>query len=293
MPKILLATSLAESKAYCLPFLERAISRLNNVSEVLVTFDNNASFLGDIELPENWVKCELPLPKTLGRTSRIAAIRESQRKYALASDFDYLYWHDADMIPPPDILERLLSHDRGIASGIYTVRTYREPLASVMVKSPVAHGCEYLQNTGLLGRESKGEVIGIGMGCMLVRRDVLATSFRSPKWYVDGQSGEDYQFCIDAFARGHSRPLVDLSRTVWHVDEALVANRPNIGEPSACITYLGLMQEISNQWGIWRRGVPVWGQSIPREALHPDDFLYTESRKVVVESVSAEEALCL
>lgn len=223
--RIMVATSIGPGKEYALPILRFALPRLmEDAHRLLVTHDGEPgdSFGGEVQrLP--------PADPAWSLFGRCARMREAQRRYFLDSDCDYLYWHDCDMVTPERMIRTLYAQDAMVASGIYNVRGVEGLILPILGFRPAADGtvpehygefCEMESSDGII------EPYAVGMGCMMVRRDVLARiPFRCPEWY-EGGMGEDVRWCLDS----NIRPKVNLRLTCAHFDADGTVTRPSIEE---------------------------------------------------------------
>jgi GT2 family glycosyltransferase len=85
---------------------------------------------------------------------------------ALAVYYDYLFAVDGDMAFPPDTLERLLSHNKPIVSGLYIQRKPGEHILEIYRNGKNVPLAE-IEHSPLV------EVDGCGFGCVLVKSEVL------------------------------------------------------------------------------------------------------------------------
>lgn len=197
-------------------------------------------------------------PDDMEIVPRIAKVREEIRKAFLKSDCTHLYFHDADMIPPYDIVERLLTHDRDIASGLYVMRKFTEPIVPVMGLGLRVTECSDIREQGLFTNDNVQEVISVGMGCMLIRREVLEkVCFRATSYYTHNKTSEDYQFCVDAFEAGFKKPVLDLSLPCWHVDSDGLANLPIVSNVQYTAIYKGCNGQVRNRYGVFIYDTPT------------------------------------
>ena len=112
----------------------------------------------------------------------------------------HIWFLDDDMMPLEGTLEKLLSHDLPVVSGLYYGRDLRpimyelEPFRIMERNEVQEHGLQ--------------QVDGVGFGCILIRADVLqamtinygAHLFQTPVRYDEekdrtGEVGEDVYFC--------------------------------------------------------------------------------------------------
>lgn len=122
-------------------------------------------------------------------------------KVFLDGDWDYLWFIDADTVPPPGTLNRLLAHDVDIVAGIVLSWIDGGPVPIAFRYSTDHGGYRPLYGEGL----QRADVVT--MACTLIKRKVLETlpvgSFRwgdDPGGY-DG-SGEEWTFCQAAAGAG-------------------------------------------------------------------------------------------
>ena len=108
---------------------------------------------------------------------RIVSSRNLLRKYALDNGYDYFLSLEQDVIPPLDIIERMLSHKKEVISGIYFNRNQWQHLYPLAYKQSQNKSNNLPDMTPLsqeeLGSNSLIEVISAGLGCLLIHRNIL------------------------------------------------------------------------------------------------------------------------
>ncbi|HLV80735.1 MAG TPA: hypothetical protein VKT32_10650 [Chthonomonadaceae bacterium] len=283
--KTLVATSLAPSKAYSLAFLRDVLGSLQGADTFYVGLDGFAMPDGP-EMPAQAVLDPLPpLPPGSGGFYRFARVREAARQYFLKGDWTHLFFLDADIIPPVDIVPRLVSLATAtgaeIATGLYCARGLSEPVIYVVTATgnmPAMEGsggavlAEQLGGRAPLGGYIAGEntpsadqmqIMASGMGCMLISRAALeAVSFREAAYFERPDcNGEDIQFCLDVHEKFGTPAVLDLSLVCWHVHVDGKAYRVKIGEPQVGCFYddagTGYVTR-GQKWPQrkWHKGVP-------------------------------------
>lgn len=117
--------------------------------------------------------------------------REQAAKYFLESDCDYMLFLDSDMVPPADMLIKLIEHDKDIVSALAFRRVPNyEPC---IFKDDMEFYLDYPK--GLI------EVAGVGMACTLIKREVFE---KVPQpWFMPTALGEDLSFCKRATDAGY------------------------------------------------------------------------------------------
>jgi hypothetical protein len=269
-PSVLLATSFGPGKSYAVPLLAGVLPRLfsfnaNHLRGALVTFDG----IDPVPVSDSAALTVQRLSAASAPAcihGRLARMRESQRRFFLSRpSYSHLYWHDSDMVPPEDIVARLLEINAPVASGIYNVRAATGvvlPIAAVRVtpaelaelaainaaNGANAEAAATRKPAKAKGKPAKaapspepedelhpmdaedGRLIrpyAVGMGCLLVRRDALEkVPFRPPDSYTDDGFGEDVAWCHDSIDALGVNPVVDLTLACWHIDGDGTGTRP-------------------------------------------------------------------
>lgn len=295
-PKVLLATSLGPGKDYCTAFMFDVIRSMDGLTDVLLILDGVSRPQG---IPENWHVIERELWQALDGhpasfiMQQITLVREAARQFFVDGDWTHLYWHDCDMIPSPTVIPALIARNLPIVTGLYGVRDMTEPLAPVLMDA-TDPGCHLLTELDLFSTMADlVKVVGYGMGCMLIERDVAElTSFRTPDSLAQHPIGEDYGWCIDAEEGTGAECWVDTTQRVWHVGASGRGSRPVVGELRAETVWTGYPAYIVNSiGGEWVRGVPR--TDIPPEKVPdlPHEFISRIGREIVIERKPYEEIL--
>jgi len=109
---------------------------------------------------------------------------------ALDNDCTHVFFLDDDMVFGPDVLTRLLDHDKDVVSGLYLMRNY--PHYPVLFDEAYENGrCRFMllkNRTGLV------EVVSCGFGAVLIKTEVFKK--QEKPWVTLGEIEKD-SWCDD------------------------------------------------------------------------------------------------
>lgn len=128
-PKILVGIATYEGKEY---ILERFVDRVKNL-----TYDNYDILFVDNSKDDNYFNkiksLEVPVIKSKWNEQSKIRLTNAQnllRQKVLDEGYDYLFNLEQDLIPPVDIIEKLLSHKKEIVGGWYYITNVPRPCLS-------------------------------------------------------------------------------------------------------------------------------------------------------------------
>ena len=144
------------------------------------------------------------------------------RDYVLKGDWEAMLTVEYDMVVPSNAVHRLLDCDADIAYGLYVFRARTR--WSAYLELGAGHG-KSISEDEELAKEMWGkqmEVAGVGMGCTLIKRNVLeAMQFRGFQgaacdWYLaqDAQENGFKQVCDLGLVCGHIS-MNPSPRVIW------------------------------------------------------------------------------
>ncbi len=221
MKKILVGCPTSDYHEYALHEYAEAVRSLTYPNHDILLVDNSRenSYFEKLK--------SLNLPAVKGpwhdeARERIVASRNIIRQRVLDEDYDYFLSLEQDVIPPNDIIERLLSHKKRVITGIYFnyINAKEGIELAPVVWSKVNMEKEerfFLRpdqlNKGLL------KIAVSGLGCILIHRSVLEKiKFRYDKKYP---SFDDIFFGLDC-KDNNFRVYADTNIICKH----LIKNRP-------------------------------------------------------------------
>ncbi len=228
LPKVLVGCPTSNHKEYCLDKYVKGLKSLTYKNFDILIVDNSE----DESYYEKIKSYDLPVKK-LDKNYELARFRLSEsrnmiRKEVLEGDYDYFFSLEQDVVPPVDVIERLLSYKKLIISGVYYNKikdTYPPGLKPLLWRTATKEELDFILSTddpmydsikkqieieGVregskirarftveeLEKPKLVEIYMAGLGCVLIQRDVLKKiKFKSS---MDRQSFDDVQFYEDA-----------------------------------------------------------------------------------------------
>ena len=110
---------------------------------------------------------------------------------------------DSDVMAPPFIVESLMAHDKPVVSGVYHKKEnymVKTPDGNeIPISRPVVYDWveekdgKYWFNNRQMDGKGLEKVAGVGMGCVLMRKDVAVALGERP--YSMAHAGEDLGLC--------------------------------------------------------------------------------------------------
>lgn len=200
-PKILVGCPASEHKSYALERYFRGIKSLSYDNFDILIVDNSQGN----EYFEKIKSLGLPVlkgPYSDRARQRIIDSRNILRQRVLDEGYDYFFSLEQDVVPPPDVIQRLLRHDKKIITGIYFRYEIDDGVKSLVPVLWKKFGKEKLKS--IFEKEvlepKLMEVGACGLGCILIHKDVLEkVRFKFDKNY---ESFDDMWFCRESLEKG-------------------------------------------------------------------------------------------
>ena len=229
-PKILIGTPTCYLYEYCLREFAVSVKQLTYPDYDILLADNSP----DDEYLKKLKQHGLPATKSpflKSARARIVAARNVLRQYAIENNYDYFLSLEQDVLPPKDLIEKLLSHKQKIVSGLYynLNNQYEFPqLKPGTIQLPLAYKLFSKQEESkpakeqLLRRLTKEEVGEkkrlllrmSGLGCLLIHKEALKKIEFG--YYPDSLASDDR--CFSDKALEHKFPIVlDTSAICKHL----------------------------------------------------------------------------
>ena len=282
MKNVKVGVIICEAKNYFRPYLLPVLRSLQGVSGFVFVYDDCDEWEELRSLPDSVVADRHVNPINEASDGakmppwRISHYRQIMRSQFLAGAGDYLLNLDCDTIPPADAIPRLIARNAALSSAFSCQRGDREVVSLPSYKDP-SPGRTPPSPDGLLGYEEADDgnywAGHFGMGCLLMRRDVLeATPWRDPDYLYSVDGCEDVQFCADANKNGFGKVYLDLSISCWHADKDGFSNHIIVGAKDFVVQWTGQPFYVYNKFGSFARNSPVW--DLPEEVRNvlPEEF---------------------
>ena len=227
MYKILIGCPTSDYHAYCLKEYIEGIKALTypNLDILLVDNSKEESYIKKIKEYDISV---IKSPYVESARDRIINSRNLLRQKFLEGDYNFFFSLEQDVIPPKDVIERLLAHKKEIVSGVYFAEKnlisesfHKKILLPVLYDFVKENGKDIPDKMRFFGGDeldgSLKEVKTAGLGCLLIHKKVL----KNIKFRYEKDGFDDVFFCQDLRAKGF-KVFADTSVICKH----LIKKRP-------------------------------------------------------------------
>jgi hypothetical protein len=228
-PSILIAAPTYEGKHYCFEEWLLNIKRFTypeNRVKLLLADNSKTNDYALFLAKEFGIHC---VWKDYGKATpfqRLAYSHEICREFAVDNKFDFLLHLETDIFPQPDIIEQLLWCSKPVVSALYAIGggANRLPIDIYIDEGGKFDGNFMPARTtatnelsSFLKGDSLKRVFNAGLGCALIRRDILQLI---PFRYEEGSEGApDTHFAMDLLER--KIPVyVNLDLMAYHEQES-------------------------------------------------------------------------
>lgn len=186
IPKVLIGCPTYESYSYCVKEYLDAVRALTYPKYDLLLVDNSETEVFAEEIRKKGVRV-IHIPWNEDVKKRIEISRNIIREEVLKGEYDYFLSLEQDVIPPKNIIEKLMGRNADVAAGIYyypakvNIRNKRNEIIKTkevmipLVARPHPENQELMLPCSDV--EVEGEKVftirGCGLGCVLIARKVL------------------------------------------------------------------------------------------------------------------------
>ncbi len=205
MRKVLVAAPLCEWYDYC---WEEFSSRLKEL-----TYEDYDLFFVENSLGNGFYEKVKAQGFNVVKSEHLHRIRDMVtrdhniiREKVLNEEYDYLLILDQDVIPPKDVIEKLMAHNKDVVSALYFGHHDINGVAKVMPFAWVfSKEIKDWNNTGYLVEDEIWmpklfKIAFAGMGCILIKREVLEkVKFR---YSLEMDAWDDRWLGVDVWENG-------------------------------------------------------------------------------------------
>ncbi len=199
-PKILVGCPTYEGKAYCLGEFVNGLRKLTYKNKDVLLVDNSKTDFYKQKLESLGINVIKDMP-TDSPMQTLVNGRNILRQKVLDGGYDYFFSLEQDVIPPPDVLKKLLLSEKKIISAIYwTIYRFKgvqkvRPLLwkASQQKDKIIFMNTEVRNPGLY------KIRMTGLGALLIHRDILEKiKFR----VAPNKAYDDVSFFSDVTEKG-------------------------------------------------------------------------------------------
>jgi len=174
-PKVLIGTPIYNKKDYCLEKHLEHVRKINYTNYEQVFFDNSKSSKYYYKLKSKGLKV-IRVPR--GSNSRVAVANSmnAMRQYIKEHDYDYVLVLESDLFPDPEIINRLLQHNKEVVGSYYLLGLDEDELK---YRSLVKDYTEHKISSEELKQKTKGLLIKVP--CIFITDVKKDTNFKGTR----------------------------------------------------------------------------------------------------------------
>lgn len=178
-PKVLVAMPTYEGKDYMFKECTSAIMNFTYPNFEFIIIDNSKDVHYYLKLRRRGFKNVHRVPRGENSRQALCNAQNFAREKMLNENFDYLLFVESDLIPPPDTIERLISHNVPVVGVVYLLGTGEIKRPCIFVKEykeeALGMGTRLITPDEFPDYLNKGlqRVHGTGLGTTLIRRDIM------------------------------------------------------------------------------------------------------------------------
>lgn len=202
-PKVLLAAPQHDSKRYCWKEWLDAIKNLTYPNFEIFIADNSITDEFSKEIKQEGINIK-HIKNEKGVMHRLVDSHNACRQYALDNDFDFLFHLETDIIPPKDVIERLMNNGKMICSGCYDIWHGKLRKAMIQLDEDFDRSKRAYRTITFVDEQEPlifnghlRRVYHAGIGCILIHKKILK---QIPFRYIDkGGFSADTWFANDCY----------------------------------------------------------------------------------------------
>ncbi len=202
-PNILVGCPVYDHRMYSLDKYLAGIKALTYPHFDLLLVDNSKEDTFFKNVKERGIPIER-VDYSISARDRIVRSRNVLVKRVLEGNYEYFFSLEFDVIPPPDVIQRLLLHKKKVVSGVYFKPIEYTYEGKVVKKEIVPVAFKALGDSKFVRRmtfedvkdDKLVDVRTVGLGCMLIHRSVFEKGIHF-RYEEDKNVFDDTFFCYD------------------------------------------------------------------------------------------------
>jgi hypothetical protein len=181
-PLVFIGTPTANVKDYCWDLFYERVSNLSYPHYTFMVADNSKSNKYSKELRKEGATVLRIKPKDKTNIAYVCESHNILRDAFLKSKASYFLHLESDIIPPPDIIERLMIHKKSVVGAAYFIKFGDESHLMVSTEEKNYENDTNILHTILLEKNGSDfnimdgkihKVHSVGLGCVLIHRSVM------------------------------------------------------------------------------------------------------------------------
>lgn len=224
-PKVLVAAPIYSGKDYIFDVWYKLITNLTYPNYDWLIVDNSRMGSYATGLRRKGYQKVIHVPR--GGNSRLGIARASEyiRRYAINNGYEYIMFIESDLLPPRDIIQKLMMHGKSVCGAVYEVGL---PNSKDAPRKPLLYE-EYITDTGDKGLKvmepedgykmlntGLRQVPAFGFGSTLIHKSVF--SKYTFKYAENSKLHSDMVFYWELFNDG-VKPYVDTDLLIPHFNQ--------------------------------------------------------------------------
>lgn len=203
LPKVLICAPQHDSKNYAWDIWWERVKNLTYPSNRYEIFlaDNSISKENTKKFKDLGIKVKHIPQNKKGILYTINDSHEACRQYALKNEFDFMFHLETDIIPPFDVIERLLNNNKKICAGVYDLFFGSKRTPMIQIDEPYDKNIREYRTPLFLSDEEPTffdgqlkQVYHAGLGCVLIHKSVFenipfrvveGVNFHSDTWFAN------------------------------------------------------------------------------------------------------------
>ena len=212
-PKVLIAAPQHESKKYCWDLWSERVKNLTYPNYDVFIAENSETDDFSKEIKELGFICKRVGQNIESVLARTTKAHEACRLYAIDKGYDFLLHLETDVIPPFDVIERLLASKKKVISASYDIYHGKMRKSMIQVSEPLDRSIGAYRCVPFIEHEEPlffdgtvKQVYHAGIGCILISRYVFSkipfrhdgnAIFHADTWFANDCFHKDIPIYVD------------------------------------------------------------------------------------------------